>query len=216
MKKDIHPEYVDTQVTCTCGNTFTTRSTADQRLHPRRRVLAVPPVLHRQAEDPRHRRPRRPLRGPLRQEGRRPRSSSTSGAGPRSRAGDRRRVVVSSSATGRARRSAPMFEAVDGLVAEHARARGPAGRPRERTPTSGWPSGSTSGTPSCRPSCAPSGSGSELGDDIEAARELAGEDASFAEEADDPRRAADRRPRSTCATCWCRATPPTPRTRCSR
>jgi large subunit ribosomal protein L31 len=28
MKKDIHPEYVDTIVTCTCGATFTTRSTA--------------------------------------------------------------------------------------------------------------------------------------------------------------------------------------------
>lgn len=28
MKSDIHPEYVETQVTCTCGNTFTTRSTA--------------------------------------------------------------------------------------------------------------------------------------------------------------------------------------------
>ena len=28
MKKNIHPEYVETQVTCTCGNTFTTRSTA--------------------------------------------------------------------------------------------------------------------------------------------------------------------------------------------
>ena len=28
MKKDIHPEYVETEVTCTCGNTFTTRSTA--------------------------------------------------------------------------------------------------------------------------------------------------------------------------------------------
>ena len=28
MKKDIHPSYVDTEVTCTCGNTFTTRSTA--------------------------------------------------------------------------------------------------------------------------------------------------------------------------------------------
>ncbi|RIK15272.1 MAG: 50S ribosomal protein L31 [Acidobacteria bacterium] len=28
MKKDIHPEYVETQVTCTCGATFTTRSTA--------------------------------------------------------------------------------------------------------------------------------------------------------------------------------------------
>src|SRR5215207_68864 len=28
MKPDIHPEYRETQVTCTCGNTFTTRSTA--------------------------------------------------------------------------------------------------------------------------------------------------------------------------------------------
>jgi large subunit ribosomal protein L31 len=28
MKKDIHPEYRLTEVTCTCGNTFTTRSTA--------------------------------------------------------------------------------------------------------------------------------------------------------------------------------------------
>ena len=27
MKKDIHPEYVTTEVRCTCGNTFTTRST---------------------------------------------------------------------------------------------------------------------------------------------------------------------------------------------
>ena len=28
MKKDIHPDYIETQVTCTCGSTFTTRSTA--------------------------------------------------------------------------------------------------------------------------------------------------------------------------------------------
>jgi large subunit ribosomal protein L31 len=28
MKRDIHPDYVLTQVTCTCGNSFTTRSTA--------------------------------------------------------------------------------------------------------------------------------------------------------------------------------------------
>ncbi|MDR2984388.1 MAG: 50S ribosomal protein L31 [Nocardiopsaceae bacterium] len=28
MKRDIHPEYVVTEVTCTCGNTFKTRSTA--------------------------------------------------------------------------------------------------------------------------------------------------------------------------------------------
>ncbi|MDR2347821.1 MAG: 50S ribosomal protein L31 [Bifidobacteriaceae bacterium] len=27
MKKNIHPPYADTTVTCTCGNTFTTRST---------------------------------------------------------------------------------------------------------------------------------------------------------------------------------------------
>jgi len=28
VKQSIHPEYVVTQVTCSCGNTFTTRSTA--------------------------------------------------------------------------------------------------------------------------------------------------------------------------------------------
>ena len=27
MKKDIHPTYEATTVSCTCGNTFTTRST---------------------------------------------------------------------------------------------------------------------------------------------------------------------------------------------
>ncbi len=29
MKADIHPAYGETQVTCTCGNSFTTRSTLD-------------------------------------------------------------------------------------------------------------------------------------------------------------------------------------------
>ena len=28
MKSDIHPDYVETTVTCTCGTTFKTRSTA--------------------------------------------------------------------------------------------------------------------------------------------------------------------------------------------
>jgi large subunit ribosomal protein L31 len=28
VKRDIHPDYVVTKVTCTCGNTFTTRSTS--------------------------------------------------------------------------------------------------------------------------------------------------------------------------------------------
>ena len=27
MKADIHPDYVETEVHCSCGNTFTTRST---------------------------------------------------------------------------------------------------------------------------------------------------------------------------------------------
>ncbi|MFJ2263393.1 50S ribosomal protein L31 [Streptomyces sp. NPDC087844] len=27
MKRDIHPEYVETQVSCTCGASFTTHST---------------------------------------------------------------------------------------------------------------------------------------------------------------------------------------------
>jgi large subunit ribosomal protein L31 len=30
MKKDIHPEYKESQVTCGCGNSFTTRSTRDK------------------------------------------------------------------------------------------------------------------------------------------------------------------------------------------
>ncbi|VXB20594.1 50S ribosomal protein L31 [Nocardioides sp. AX2bis] len=28
MKKDIHPQYTETVVTCTCGSEFTTRSTS--------------------------------------------------------------------------------------------------------------------------------------------------------------------------------------------
>jgi large subunit ribosomal protein L31 len=33
MKAGIHPEYNDVQVTCSCGNTFTTRSTLGKPLH---------------------------------------------------------------------------------------------------------------------------------------------------------------------------------------
>ncbi|HEV7720229.1 MAG TPA: 50S ribosomal protein L31 [Iamia sp.] len=29
MKTEIHPSYTDTSVSCSCGNTFTTRSTSD-------------------------------------------------------------------------------------------------------------------------------------------------------------------------------------------
>jgi large subunit ribosomal protein L31 len=30
MKTEIHPEYVETHVTCSCGNSFTTRSTKSE------------------------------------------------------------------------------------------------------------------------------------------------------------------------------------------
>ncbi len=33
MKTEIHPTYDDTHVTCSCGNTFTTRSTKPGEMH---------------------------------------------------------------------------------------------------------------------------------------------------------------------------------------
>ena len=33
MKSAIHPDYAEVQVTCSCGNTFTTRSTMKKPLH---------------------------------------------------------------------------------------------------------------------------------------------------------------------------------------
>ena len=33
MKDAIHPKYAETQVTCSCGNTFETRSTVGKPIH---------------------------------------------------------------------------------------------------------------------------------------------------------------------------------------
>ena len=33
MKANIHPDYTDLKVTCSCGNVFTTRSTLKKPLH---------------------------------------------------------------------------------------------------------------------------------------------------------------------------------------
>lgn len=33
MKADIHPDYTETTVVCSCGNTFVTKSTAGGELH---------------------------------------------------------------------------------------------------------------------------------------------------------------------------------------
>ena len=68
MKKDIHPD-----VRRDPGDLHL-RQHVHHAEHRRQRRAStptcarLPPVLHRQAEDPRHRRPRRPVRGPLRQE----------------------------------------------------------------------------------------------------------------------------------------------------
>ena len=33
MKSDIHPDYTEVEVTCSCGNTFKTQSTMKKALH---------------------------------------------------------------------------------------------------------------------------------------------------------------------------------------
>lgn len=33
MKQDIHPKYSEITVTCSCGNSFTTRSTVGREIH---------------------------------------------------------------------------------------------------------------------------------------------------------------------------------------
>ena len=65
MKTDIHPEYVECKVHCSCGNEFATRSTVPSAA--RRALLGVPPLLHGQAEARRHRWPGRALPAPGRE-----------------------------------------------------------------------------------------------------------------------------------------------------
>ncbi len=64
MKADIHPEYIEARVTCSCGNTFTTRST--KATLSSELCNGVPPVLHGQAEAGRQRRAHREVREALR------------------------------------------------------------------------------------------------------------------------------------------------------
>ena len=68
MKPEIHPEYVVTTVTCACGNDLRHAVSTEPPASSAPSLLAVPPVLHRQAEDPRHRWPRGAVRGAFRQE----------------------------------------------------------------------------------------------------------------------------------------------------
>ena len=66
MKQGIHPELHLVTAVCACGNTFETRSTHEGAAA--RDLQRLPPVLHRQAEADRHRRPRRALPAPVRQD----------------------------------------------------------------------------------------------------------------------------------------------------
>ena len=72
MKTEIHPDYVECKVHCSCGNEFI--DPLDRVRAARRALLGVPPLLHGQAEARRHRWPRRALPAPGR-EGRRPKKA---------------------------------------------------------------------------------------------------------------------------------------------
>ena len=188
MKKDIHPDYVETQVTCTCGATFTTRSTARTasstptsarsatRSTPASRRSSTPAAASPGSRPATPR--RRPTRSSRRAE-RRPRSAAETGARGRGSAP----AIRSHRSTGGVRdvrgRRRP------GRRARRARAASSA-RPRP-TPTPRLAKrlnqryAELSGDRR-----APSASGTQLGDDLEAARELAAEDPTFADEADEP------------------------------
>ncbi len=189
----------------------------EQRLHPLRRVLAVPPVLHRQAEDPGHRWPRGPLREALRARRRRTRRSSCTGAPAPARA-----EAGALSVSGPLRVVEPVETPGGEACSRQSKGWWPStassstgSRTRASTPTRGWPSGSTSGTPSCPRSCArtTTGAGSAT-----TSRPPVSWPPRTRRSRRRPRpsRSAGPPPRSGCGTCWCRATPPTPRTRCWR
>ena len=150
----------------------------EERRHPRRRLLAVPPVLHGQAEDPRHRRPRRPLRGPLRQEGRR--SSFPVRAGPPLTGGPARRVSTARSHHRTTRPSeTTVLDSAQALVDEHAALERQMGDPAvasdpERSRELGKRYAALG------PTVAAHHAWVSARDDLGAARELAAEDPAFA------------------------------------
>ena len=66
MKPEIHPNYAEIKVVCSCGNEFTTRSTLGQDLHVEV-CSSCHPFYHGQAEDRRQRRTCRQIPQALRQ-----------------------------------------------------------------------------------------------------------------------------------------------------
>ena len=153
MKKDTHPDYVETAVTCTCGASFTTRSTATSgkihadvcsQCHPfytgKQKILdtggRVARFEARYAKKAAAAQPRRPTASSPRQA---PVARSSRVAGALSSVRPPAPVQRGGAADVRGRRG-------------HARRSTPsssgASRSPRRTPTSAWPSSSTSATPS--------------------------------------------------------------------
>ena len=69
MKQGIHPDYHAVQVTCSCGNTFVTRSTYNGDHMTVDVCSNCHPFYTGKQKSPRHRWPRGSLREALRQEG---------------------------------------------------------------------------------------------------------------------------------------------------
>src|SRR4051812_32310645 len=168
------------------------------------------------------------------------RSSFTCRAGPRSRAEAGASCMWEPTRTRPENEEASMFEAVDGLVTEHAELEQKLAEPGLHSDQA-LAKRLNQRYAELSAILRAYDEWNRLGDDVEAAHELAGEDPTFAEEADalTVRRGAGgggrrhplvppgaarpqgaplgvKSPRSGCGPCWSRVTPPTPRTRCWR
>ena len=184
MKSDIHPDYVETQVTCTCGNTFTTRSTITSgttksdvcsNCHPfytgKQKILDTGGRVARfearyakKAAD-----------------ARRPPTSRRVAAFPS--ADPRTAGVGALHLSALLAREATMFDAVDGLEAEHAELESRLGDPEVHADARLAKQLNQRYAELSRILGAKS-EYDALVEDIEAARELAAEDPSFAAEAE--------------------------------
>ena len=188
-----------------------------------RLLLRVPPVLHGQAEDPRHRWPCGPLRGPLRQGCRLPRSSEPP------RRPDPGCAPFHTGAAGGERFSSrspflalpfypgpPMFEAVEELIGEHADLEKKLADPSVHSDQANARK-LNKRYAELTPIVATFRAWKQAAEDIETAKEFAATDPDFAAEAKELDRTARRKssPRSS-ACCSFLATPATTRTCSSR
>ncbi len=229
MKADIHPDYVETEVTCTCGATFTTRSTAKNgvlhadvcsKCHPfytgKQKILDTGGRVARFEARYGKRADKKTADA-----ARRPTPTTSFSTAP-TRAlwgvGRRLRFVpiqrnCADSVQGDG--GGAVFEAVDTMAVEHAELEQQLGA-SETHADARLAKQLNQRYAHLSRILAAKKEWDDLGGDIEAARELAAEDPTFADEVETLSDAPPRRPRSGCGCCWSRATRPTTRTRSSR